>query len=136
MPSNHKGQPTISFRLRPWQRALIEERAKLSGMSKNEFIVRSCIYSHICLVGKKENIQAIVDKTHNMAVLLNETTDLVKAGDFCIEDDSYIEMKRDFLAFLITLTDILNGAAHLWENDPSEDSECRREDAVNKLSLL
>lgn len=54
MPSKHKGHLTIAFRpSSPWQYSLIEERAKLSGLYKKDFIVRSCIYSNICMVGKK-----------------------------------------------------------------------------------
>lgn len=46
MPGKHK-EPTISFRASKWQKALIEERAGMSGHSKKDFIIRSCIYSNI-----------------------------------------------------------------------------------------
>lgn len=52
MPGVHKNN-TISFRPSEWERINIEERAALSGMAKKDFITRSCIYSNICVVGKK-----------------------------------------------------------------------------------
>lgn len=62
MPSKHKGHTTIAFRpSSSWQYVLIEERAKLSGLYKKDFIIRSCIYSNICVVGKKETVQRIMD---------------------------------------------------------------------------
>ena len=65
MPGKHKN-PTISFRAGDWQKALIEERAALSGHSKRDFIARSCIYSNIVVVGKQENIKRIVDALQEM----------------------------------------------------------------------
>lgn len=55
MPGKHN-YPTISFRPSSWERALIEERADASGMYKKDFITRSCIYSNIVVVGKKEHV--------------------------------------------------------------------------------
>ena len=60
MPGVHKDK-TISFRPSSWERALIEERASMSGIPKKDFIARSCIYSNICVVGNKRNVQRIVD---------------------------------------------------------------------------
>lgn len=60
MPGKHK-EPTIAFRPSAWARAIIEQRAALSGIYKKDFITRSCVYSNIVVVGKKENIQRIVD---------------------------------------------------------------------------
>lgn len=58
MPGIHKN-PTLAFRPSAWERALIEERAAMSGMPKKDFISRSCIYSNVVVVGKKETVQAI-----------------------------------------------------------------------------
>ena len=60
MSGKHK-DPTIAFRPSSWARAIIEQRAALSGIYKKDFITRSCVYSNIVVVGKKENIQRIVD---------------------------------------------------------------------------
>ncbi len=37
---------TISFRVNSYEKATIEERVKVSGMKKQDYIVRSCIYNH------------------------------------------------------------------------------------------
>ena len=47
MPGVHKNK-TIAFRPEEWERIIIEEKAALSGMSKKDFIAKSCIYS--CLL--------------------------------------------------------------------------------------
>ena len=39
---------TISFRVNSYEKATIEERVKVSGMKKQDYIVRSCIYNHVC----------------------------------------------------------------------------------------
>ena len=41
------------------KKATIEERVKVSGVKKQDYIVRSCIYNHVCVVGKKETIEII-----------------------------------------------------------------------------
>ena len=50
---------TISFRVNSYEKATIEERVKVSGMKKQDYIVRSCIYNHVCVVGKKKTIEII-----------------------------------------------------------------------------
>ena len=66
MPGTHK-QSTIAFRpSSSWQAALINERCKLSGMNKKDFICRSKIYSNICVVGKKETVQVVGDSLQEM----------------------------------------------------------------------
>ena len=57
MPGQHK-ESTIAFRPNAWQKAIIEERVKESGLLKKDFITRSCIYANITVVGKKENVQS------------------------------------------------------------------------------
>ncbi len=74
MPGKHK-EPTISFRPSAWERAVIEQRASLSGMYKKDFIARSCVYSNIVVVGKEENIQQIVDALQEMQIVMKEIAD-------------------------------------------------------------
>ena len=38
---------TISFRVNSYEKATIEERVKVSGMKKQDYIVRSCIYNQV-----------------------------------------------------------------------------------------
>ena len=117
MPSHHKGHPTIAFRPSEWARALIDERAALSGLYKKDFITRSCVYSTIVIVGKAENIQRIVDKVDEMRITMNEIAGQIQSGDFVLSDESYAELKEDYLALAITLVDILDGAAYLFDKD-------------------
>lgn len=69
MPGKHKNS-TIAFRPSEWARAVIDQRAELSGIYKKDFITRSCVYSNIVMVGKKENIQRIVDSLQEMQIVM------------------------------------------------------------------
>ena len=120
MPSHHKGHPTIAFRPSEWARALIDERASLSGLYKKDFITRSCVYSNIVVVGKEENIQRIVDAVQELRTVMIEIAGQIQSGDFILSDESYEELKQDYLALAITLVDILDGAAYLLEKEPLE----------------
>lgn len=117
MPGQHK-EATIAFRPSAWQKAIIDERAKTSGMSKKDFIARSCIYANIVVVGKK-NIQRIIDEVQEMQITLKEVAGQLQSGNFSLSRESYKEMKADFLATAITLVDILDGAAYLFDKERS-----------------
>ena len=121
MPGKHNN-PTISFRPSSWERALIEERADDSGMYKKDFITRSCIYSNIVVVGKKEYVQHIVDELRETQLVIKEVAEQIQSGNFSLSDESYRELKEDYLAFAITMVDILNGAAYLFDKKPALDS--------------
>lgn len=124
MPSRHKGHPTIAFRpSSPWQYALIEERARLSGLYKKDFIIRSCIYSNICVVGKKENIQLMVDAVREMQMVMKEIVGQLQSGDFHLTDDGLQKIRNDLLAVSVTAVDILNGAAYLFQKEPDQDNQ-------------
>lgn len=83
----------------------------MSGLYKKDFIVRSCIYSNICMVGKKENIERIVDSVEEMQITMKEIVSQLSAGDFSVSEESYEEFRNDMLALAVTVVDILNGAA-------------------------
>ena len=120
MPSHHKGHPTIAFRPSEWARALIDQRAALSGLYKKDFITRSCVYSNIVVVGKEENIQRIVDAVQELRTVMIDIARQIQSGDFILSDESYEELKQDYLAIAITLVEILDGAAYLFEKKPPE----------------
>lgn len=63
MSNKHKN-PTISFRITDAERKQIEAQILASGMIKKDYFVRSCIYNHICVVGKKETIHLCRLPTH------------------------------------------------------------------------
>lgn len=98
MPGQHKGHPTIAFRPSAWQKAIIGERTALSGMHKKDFIARSCVYSHIVVVGKKENIQRIVDELQEMQNVMLDIAGLIMSGEFPLSEESFQEMKERYLA--------------------------------------
>ena len=118
MPGKHK-DPTISFRPSAWAKALIEQRAALSGIYKKDYITRSCVYSNIVVVGKKENIQRIVDALQEMQMIMKEIAGQIQSGGFSLSEQSYQELKKDYLALVITVVDIADGAAYLFEKEPS-----------------
>lgn len=121
MPGKHNN-PTISFRPSSWERALIEERADASGMYKKEFITRSRIYSSIVVVGKREYVQHIVDELRETQIVIKEIAEQIQSGNFSLSDESYRGLKEDYLAFAITMVDILNGAAYLFDKKLDSDS--------------
>ena len=121
MPGKHNN-PTISFRPSSWERALIEERADASGMYKKEFITRSRIYSNIVVVGKREYVQHIVDELRETQIVIKEIAEQIQSGNFSLSDESYRGLKEDYLSFAITMVDILNGAAYLFDKKLDSDS--------------
>ena len=120
MPGKHK-EPTIAFRPSAWTRAIIEQRAALSGIYKKDFITRSCVYSRVTVVGKKENIQRIVDALQETQMTMKEIAGQIQSGDFSLSDEGYRELKNDYLALVLTVVDIVDGAAYLFEKEsPTE----------------
>lgn len=140
MPGKHN-KPTIAFRpSSSWQYSLINERAKLSGMAKKDFICRSLIYANICVVGKKENIRIIVDAVQELQYAMQEIVRDLKMGDFPLSEEAYLTLKEDMLALAITVVDILNGAAYLFDQKPTVNnkhwkSDLELEDFRNSLGL-
>lgn len=120
MPGKHK-EPTIAFRPSAWARAIIEQRAELSGIYKKDFITRCCVYSNIVVVGKKENILRIINALREMQMVMKEIAGQIQSGDFPISKESYLELRRDYLALVVTVIDIVDGAAYLFEKEaPAE----------------
>lgn len=116
MPGKHK-EPTIAFRPSAWARSIIEQRAALSGIYKKDFITRSCVYSNIVVVGKKENIQRIVDSLQEMQTVMREMAGQIQSGHFSLSEESYQELKMDYLALVVTIVDIVDGAAYLFDKE-------------------
>ena len=81
---------TISFRISDAERKQIEARILASGMMKKDYFVRSCIYNHICVVGKKETIYPLVQTVN---ALYLQILDMQKAftslqtyrSDYCLD---------------------------------------------------
>lgn len=69
------------------------------------------------VVGKAENIRRIVDEVQEMKIMMSEIVGQLQSGDFVLSDESYAELKEDYLALAITLVDILDGTAYLFEKE-------------------
>ena len=133
MPNAHKNN-TVSFRPSEWERVNIEERAALSGMSKKDFITHSCIYSNICVVGTKNNIQKIVDAVEEMKNVVKEIANRETTGDFLLSDESMREISMRFTAMCLTLVDILDGASYLFGvSKPESASALGKEERLQQL---
>lgn len=117
MPGKHK-EPMIAFRPSAWARAIIEQRAALSGIYEKDFITRSCVYSNIVVVGRRENVQRIVNSLQEMQTVMREIAGQIQSGDFSLSVEGYQELKRDYLALVITVADIADGAAYLFDKEP------------------
>lgn len=130
MPRKHSN-PTLSFRPSSWQRALIEARVSASGLYKKEFIARSCIYSNIVVVGNKHRIQFLVDELRETQIIMKEIVEQIVCGNFSISKNNYRELKEDYLAFIITMVEILDGASYLFDKKPDKESRYWKE----KLAL-
>lgn len=76
MSGVHKN-PTISFRISEREREEIEAKIEVSGLNKKDYFVRSCIYNHVCVVGKKELIYKLVRELRMMMDTLQEVTKAV-----------------------------------------------------------
>ena len=59
--AERKRELTVSFRPSKEQKIAIEKRVELSGLTKSNYIIRSCLYNRIVVVGKKENVKKIVN---------------------------------------------------------------------------
>ena len=92
MPGQHSN-PTIAFRPTQWERAMIEERVKASGLYKKDFIARSCIYSNIVVVGTKQRVQYLVEELRETQIVMKEITEQILSGDFSMSGESYKELQ-------------------------------------------
>ena len=117
MPGKHK-DAMIAFRPSAWARAIIEQRASLCGIYKKDFITRCCVYANIVVVGKKENIQRIVDSLQEMQGVMKEIAGQIQSGGFSLSAESYQQLKEDYLSLVVTVVDIVDGAAYLFDREP------------------
>ena len=75
------------------------------------------MYSNITMVGKKENVQRIVDALQEMKMVMKEIAGQIQSGSFSLSEKSYQELKRDYLALVVTVVDVSDGAVYLFEKE-------------------
>ena len=123
MSNKHKN-PTISFRITDAERKQIEARILASGMMKKDYFVRSCIYNHICVVGKKETIYPLVQTVNALYLQLLEMqkafTSITCTHDMLPSSDKIKELQTEYTNMLTAIIDLLDGAKYLWEGDHHE----------------
>ena len=122
--SNQHKNPTISFRVTDAERKQIEARILASGMIKKDYFVRSCIYNHICVVGKKETIYPLVQTVNASYLQLLEMQKVFTTPD-CTPDtlpssEAIKELQTEYTNMLTAIIALLAGAKYLWEGDCHE----------------
>lgn len=110
----HK-HPTISFRVSDREREMIEAKILASGMQKKDYFVRSCIYSRICVVGKKEVIYQLVEELRNMQTNLSALVKQLEQQEVTLTADGLEAMRNDCMDMLQAIIAMLDGAKYLWQ---------------------
>ena len=121
--SNQHKNPTISFRVTDAERKQIEARILASGMMKKDYFVRSCIYNHICVVGKKETIYPLVQTVNALYLQLLEIQKAFTATNTSHtlpSSEDIKELQTEYINMLTVIIDLLDGAKYLWEGDCHE----------------
>lgn len=109
-------QRPFLFGMNSYEKATIEERVKVSGMKKQDYIVRSCIYNHVCVVGKKETIEIIRSEMKEMSLVLEDVAKDLKSEKPVISEPVLDSMTERYLAFLEAALWMLKGSSYLWED--------------------
>ena len=122
--SNQHKNPTISFRVTDAERKQIEARILASGMMKKDYFVRSCIYNHICVVGKKETIYPLVQTVNASYLQLLEMqkafTSPDRTPDTLPSSEAIKELQIEYTNMLTAIIDLPDGAKYLREGDCHE----------------
>ena len=116
MSGTHK-YPTISFRISPREREEIEAKIFASGMKKKDYFVRSCIYNHVCVVGKKETVYQIVEKLQEMQSRMEELAEQIKGEKPEVTTEEIRELQTTYEDMLKAILWMLDGAKYLWQGN-------------------
>lgn len=116
MSGVHKN-PTISFRISEREREEIEAKIVVSGLNKKDYFVRSCIYNHVCVVGKKELIYKLVRELRMMMETLQEVTNQFERSEVFLSKDGLEDMRLEYLNLLKAMIWMLDGAKYLWQDN-------------------
>lgn len=116
MSGVHKN-PTISFRISEREREEIEAKIIVSGLNKKDYFVRSCIYNHVCVVGKKELIYKLVRELRMMMETIQEVTKQFEQSELFLSKDGLEDMRLEYLNLLKAMIWMLDGAKYLWQDN-------------------
>lgn len=67
-------------------------------------------------------MQYLVEELRETQIVMEAITGQILSGDFSMSGENYKEFKEDYLAFMITMVDILNGAAYLFDKKPNSNN--------------
>lgn len=73
---NRKRNVVMNFRVTPTEKQLIDARIKLTGLSRSDFFIMSCMYQKILVKGNIKTFSVMRDKIHEIAQAINKTPDL------------------------------------------------------------
>ena len=128
--SNQHKNPTISFRISDAERKQIEARILASGMKKQDYFVRSCIYNRICVIDKKETIYPLVQTVNALYLQLLEMQKVFTGANADIAFNAtpdilpslkaINDLQTEYTNMLTAIIDLLDGAKYLWEGDCHE----------------
>jgi hypothetical protein len=129
MRNQHK-KPTMSFRITDAERKQIEARILASGMTKQDYFVRSCIYNSICVVCKKGTIYPLVQTENALYLQLLEMQKaftradaniaVTSTSDILPSSETINELPTEHTNMLVAIIDLLASAKYFLEGDRHE----------------
>ncbi|MBO4701519.1 MAG: DUF1778 domain-containing protein [Lachnospiraceae bacterium] len=66
-----KRNAIINFRVTPEERELIEARIDLSGLTRSEFFIESCLHQHITVIGNVRTFDEISIRLSRIEAIVN-----------------------------------------------------------------
>lgn len=66
----------MNFRVSPLEKELIDNRIKLTGLSKSEFFIQSCLYQTILVKGNIKTFSEINNQMQRLSEAINVNTNL------------------------------------------------------------
>jgi len=112
MPGQHLN-PTMSFRPSAYERQQIEARILAAGMGKAKYITHTCIYSNVCVVGKKETILPLVYKLSEIEEKLTCISERIHE----VNMEELTEIKNEYLATVDGILWMLHGAEYILKGE-------------------
>ena len=119
MSGVHK-YPTISFRVSPREREMIEAKIAVSGLQKKDYFVRSCIYNRVCVVGKKEVIYKLVEELQNMQINISGVVKQLEQQEITLTAEGLEDMRNDCMKLFQAIVCPLDGAKYLGQEQQTD----------------
>ena len=121
MSKGHKGI-VFNFRVSEREKELIEANIKMSGMTRQHYLVRSCVYQRLCVVGKKETIMILVNELNQMYLKLEELATQINVDASKTDCEEIKKLKSEYYCLLQSVMHFLSGAQYLWKEQNVPDA--------------